>query len=270
MPCYHPISGFRSKDRNPSGKRSITFNKSEAFSDLPVELPCGQCIGCRLERSRQWATRCLHEASLYEENCFITLTYNEECIPPFGSLRKEDFTNFMKKLRREYPGYKIRYFQCGEYGEICAACGLPYIKHQSAEHKYEPTLGRPHHHAILFGFNFSDRVRWKGGDFPLDRSMMLEHIWQHGHSSVGEVTFESAAYVARYVTKKITGPQAADHYAVYDKDGTVLGFRIPEYITMSRRSGIGFEWFKKYSSETFRDDFVVVRGKKCRPPQVLL
>lgn len=82
MPCFRPLKGYKSRVRNrDTGKRSIVFNPREGFHDLPVTLPCGQCIGCRLERSRQWAIRCAHEASLYEENCFITLTYRDEDLP---------------------------------------------------------------------------------------------------------------------------------------------------------------------------------------------
>ena len=88
MPCYSPLHGYRSKSVNPAtGKRSIVFSPSEGFTDFKLALPCGQCIGCRLERSRQWAMRCMHEASLYKNNCFITLTYAPEKLPPSGSLQ---------------------------------------------------------------------------------------------------------------------------------------------------------------------------------------
>lgn len=79
MLCYSPLVAWRG-ERLPSGKRSVVFKKSDAVQSLSafeIKLPCGQCIGCRLERSRQWAMRCVHEASLYEKNCFITLTYDD-------------------------------------------------------------------------------------------------------------------------------------------------------------------------------------------------
>ena len=131
MPCYTPLKGWRSQERTESGKRAITFRLREGYADMPVDVPCGQCIGCRLERSRQWAVRCMHEASLYENNCFITLTYNEDHIPSDGSLKKDHFQKFMKRLRKKF-GAGIRFFHCGEYG---------------AE------LSRPHYHAILFNFD---------------------------------------------------------------------------------------------------------------------
>src|SRR4051794_29862641 len=103
MPCFRPLKGYRARVTNPdTGKRSIVFNARKGFNDLPVDLPCGQCIGCRLERSRQWAIRCSHEAKLHEENCFITLTYAPEHLPPGGTLVVKDFQDFMKRLRFEF------------------------------------------------------------------------------------------------------------------------------------------------------------------------
>ena len=136
MPCYRPIKGYRSRRLNAeTGKRPVVFNPRDGFYDQPVDLPCGQCIGCRLERSRQWAIRCVHEASLHERNCFITLTYRDECLPTNGSLDLDAFQKFMKRLRRRF-GEGVRFFHCGEYGE---------------------NFGRPHYHAILFNLDFSDK-----------------------------------------------------------------------------------------------------------------
>jgi len=88
MPCYYPIKGYKSKKREPSGKRKIVFYAHQGLVDMPVTIPCGRCVGCRLERSRQWAMRCMHEASLHEENIFITLTYNPENLPEGNTLKK--------------------------------------------------------------------------------------------------------------------------------------------------------------------------------------
>jgi len=249
MACYHPLKGYRSKDRNSSGKRSIVFNKAQAYSDLEIEVPCGQCIGCRLERSRQWAIRCMHESQMHEENSYLTLTYAPENLPRFGSLNKKDFQDFMKRTRKHFAGRKIRYFHCGEYGE-------------NGE--------RPHYHACLFGLDFSDKEEHKKtpqGD-TLFTSKTLDSLWQKGHSTIGNVTFESAAYVARYITKKITGPRAELHYNHIDQEtGEVLAEHLPEYVTMSRRPGIGIPWYEKYKSDCFPSDFVVVRGKKMKIPR---
>lgn len=247
MPCFHPLKGYQSKTRNPSGKRSIVFNVREGFADLRVELPCGQCLGCRLERSRQWAIRCVHEASLYPENCFVTLTYSPSNLPPYSSLLVSDFQKFMKRLRKAYSSRLIRFFHCGEYGE---------------------QTRRPHYHACIFNFDFSDKVHWKtvnGQKYYVSEE--LSRLWPLGHSTIGSVTFESAAYVARYITKKVTGARAESHYEELDPVTGEFVDRKPEYTTMSRRPGIGKGWLEKFKSDVYPWDFVILRGKKVRPPK---
>ena len=114
MPCNKPLVGFRSDVRNPSGKYSLIFNESKAPDGAPKLLvPCGRCMGCRLESSRQWAIRCVHEASLHDRNCMVNLTYNGSFLPSGGSLQKRDVQLFIKRLRRRFPLSKIRYFYCG-------------------------------------------------------------------------------------------------------------------------------------------------------------
>lgn len=238
MPCYHPLPAWRARRLGPSGSRGVTFNINDAFKDMPLELPCGRCIGCRLERSRVWAMRCMHEAQLHPVNLFATFTYDDEHLPPNGSLRPEDFVLFLKRLRKAYP-HEIRYFQCGEYGE---------------------NLARPHHHALLFNLELPDKRLIPGppGAVPLFRSEQLDQLWRQGATTVGHVTFDAAAYVARYSLKKITGPSAAQHYAG----------RLPEYLTMSRRPGIGRYWLQRFKGDVYPDDQVVIRGGlKCKPPR---
>lgn len=236
MPCYHPLAAWKSKSLTVNGKRGITFRPDDGFTDKPLELPCGRCIGCRLERSRQWAVRCMHEAKCWEDNCFITLTYNEENCPPSGSLVPRHFVLFMKKLRAKY-GKGIRFFHCGEYGE---------------------KLMRPHHHAILFNFDFPDKkVHSVRDGIRLYRSDILDALWGFGFCSIGEATFESAAYVARYAMKKVYGPDAKDYYE----------WKVPEYLTMSRRPGIGASWIKKFQGDVYPADEVIVNGHRCKPPR---
>lgn len=247
--------------KSPSEKRAIVFKGPKGAGWEPVQLPCGQCVGCRLERSRQWAMRCVHESELYEENCFLTLTFSDENLPKDGSVRVRDLQLFFKKLRKkissekfieEFPGCgsKIRFFACGEYGE---------------------GLARPHYHAIIFGFDFPDRVFSKMlGEYRVYESEILSSVWGNGLAWIGTVTFDSAAYVAGYVLKKRTGKGAVDHYV--DQDGVVL---TPEFLVMSRggrgkgHGGIGSEWFEKFGKEVYgsTEDFVVIRGVKVRPPK---
>jgi len=254
MPCYHPLQGYFVHLAN--GKRKVIFSK--AFQDLfergvptvhfedAVTLPCGRCVGCRLERSRQWALRCVHEASLHVDNCFITLTYDPQHLPDDYSLNVKHFQDFMKRLRKRF-GSGIRFFHCGEYGE---------------------KFLRPHYHAAVFNFDFSDKVLFKVvNGCNLYTSAALSELWPFGFSTVGTLTFESAAYVARYVMKKINGPSADEHYSrIHPVTGKVFKVK-PEYTTMSRRPGIGRGWYDKFKSDVFPSDECVVRGKVCKPPR---
>nr|QJB18901.1 MAG: replication initiator protein [Microvirus sp.] len=245
MPCYHPMDAYQSKWPKPNGKSSIYFPQQvqNPSNYKAIKLPCGQCVGCRLERSRQWAIRCTHEASQYKNNCFITLTYSDKYLPDDGSLRMADFQKFMKRLRKKY-GDKIRFYHCGEYGE---------------------KLGRPHYHAIIFNFDFPDKYQYKKTKqgHAVFRSPSLEELWPFGISEIGSVTFESTAYVARYIMKKINGPAADEHYM----DPLTGVLKKPEYTTMSRRPGIGKNWFDKFHTDVFPSDEVVIKNMRMRPPK---
>lgn len=243
MPCYHPIDAWRSA-------KGVTF--VDTIDSTKIKLPCGRCIGCRLERSRQWAMRLVHENRFHDRSSFITLTYAPEHMPPGGSLRLEDFQDFMKRLRKWKGEPKaIRFFHAGEYGE---------------------KLGRPHYHAIIFGEDFRENpvplsfVRSDRGDWTW-QSQDLQRLWPFGINQVGDVTFESCAYVARYITKKISGAAAPAHYErVCSKTGEIFSVK-PEYATMSRRPGIGALHFDKYVREIYPADEIVVRGARSKPPK---
>ena len=246
MACYHPMQGYRSAEVTKNGKRKIVFSPQKGFIDLPVKVACGQCIGCRLERSRQWAIRCMHEAQMHEENSFVTLTYSDEHLPEGGKLVLDHFQRFFKRLRKRV-GVPVRYYHCGEYGE---------------------TFGRPHYHACIFGYGFPDRVLWSySNGQPLYSSKELSDLWPYGHALIGEVTFDSAAYVARYIMKKVNGDRADEHYRRVDLDTGEIYQLPPEYTTMSRRPGIGKPWLDKFLSDVYPSDEVVVNGKAVKPPK---
>lgn len=209
-------------------------------------LACGQCIGCRLERSRQWAMRCMHEASLYDENCFITLTYDDDHLES-ESLVYRDFQLFMKRLRKRFARRNIRFYMCGEYGE---------------------NLGRPHFHACLFNFSFSDKLYFKRvGSDVLYTSSVLSEIWSKGFCLIGSVTFESAAYVARYCVARKTGSAAEAHYTSVSAETGEVVVREPEFNHMSLRPGIGFPWLRKYWSDVYPRGSCIVRGRSVKPPK---
>lgn len=249
------MTAYYGNTLNPSGKRPLVFNQSYAYKGSdpkfvkPVQLPCAQCVGCRLERSRQWAIRCVHEASLYTDNCFLTLTYNNETLPKDNSLDKSHLQKFMKRLRRRYPETTIRFYACGEYGD---------------------THNRPHYHVCLFNFDFEDKKLWKvvNGN-RLYTSEKLAAIWTHGYNVIGNVTFESAAYVARYIMKKVSGKKAIEdkHYDfISDTTGEVHTV-IPEFNTMSRRPGIAKDWYDKFKTDLYPSDNINVNGQTMQPPK---
>lgn len=240
MPCYHPLQGFRSKTVNPTGKRSIVFNQQEGFRDLRVSLPCGKCAWCRQQYSRGWAVRVMHEASLYEDNCTLTLTYDDEHLPSEGSLVKSDHQKFIKRLSEKISPRKIRFFYCGEYGD---------------------KNGRPHFHTCIFNYDFKDKKKAEtspSGE-TLYESEELNELWQNrGRARIGALTYESAAYVARYVLKKMTYNVPPEFY--YEG-------KTPEYADMSRRPGLGADWLKKFKNDVYPFDFVVMDNVKMSPPK---
>ena len=182
------------------------------------------------------------------DSSFLTLTYDDHNLPEDGSLDPNDHTEFVNKLRtrlwRKKGKPNFRYYMCGEYGE---------------------QLQRPHFHYLIFGYDFPDKYHFKtfrGQKYY--RSPELEKIWTYGHALIGHVTVESAAYTARYVMKKQTGDQAAQHYV--NEDGVVLH---PEFSRMSLKPGIGSEWFAKYGVSDVYDsgDFIVINGKRYSTPR---
>lgn len=252
--CTSPIPARRVNGQIEFLGRS----KDHRFRDgekAPLQIPCGQCAECRLKRSREWAVRCMHEASLHDHNCFLTLTYADEHLSS-PSLKYKDFSDFIKRLRWHRPNQKFLYFAAGEYGETNPATGIK-----------DGGLYRPHFHAILFGVDFPDKrpVRLLGKS-DLFYSDELDRIWSFGNCTIGSVEFESCAYVARYAMKKVTGDLAKAHYTIVTPDGEVIE-REPEMLHMSKRPAIGRAWFEKFGHQTYSHDSVVARGKEMQPPR---
>lgn len=181
------------------------------------------------------------------DNCFLTLTYDDDHLIFGGAkhaiLNPRDLTLFFKRLRKRYgPG--IRHFSCGEYGDKSS---------------------RPHYHAIVFGLDFEDKQEFSAKDgYRLYRSDSLDNLWSHGHCIIGDVTFESAAYVARYVMKKRLGKTAEE----YEQEGIT-----PEFVRMSRGSkklgtgGIGSGWLNKFMSDVYPNGQILANGHMAKPPK---
>lgn len=248
MSCKHLVYGWRWKEADPAtGRKGIVKKNKHAkpgFLTEPAVRPCGGCVDCRLDKSRQWAIRSMHEAKSHENNCVITLTYDNQNLPPNKSINPDHAVEFMKKLRaheqyireQEYmawhPKYAIKTYGCAEYGE-----------------KY----GRPHYHIILFNYSFKDAKPY--GQIPgYYTSDILDRIWKKGQCQIMDLTFDSAAYVARYVMKKMTGKMAEQY-----------GEKLPEQSICLSQKGIGKEWYKKNKHKIYTNDIIHINGKQIKP-----
>lgn len=250
--CFHLLPAYRTT----SGE--VVFSERGDI-DASLWLPCGNCCGCRLERSRQWMIRVVHEAQMHSENAFVTLTYAPEKLPKGGSLHYPDFQRFMKYLRKHCrevdesrgvdPPRRVRFHMCGEYGE---------------------SFARPHYHAAIFGEGFlTDRYFWRTSESGARcyRSATLERLWTLGNAELGDVTPESAGYIARYVLKKINGDAAQEHYKRVDPETGEVSVVAPEFSHMSLKPGVGATWFDRFHADVFPHDRVVVQGKVGKPPR---
>lgn len=204
-----------------------------------LQVPCGKCIGCRLDYARHWAERCWCESQLWPQNWFLTLTYDDEHLPTDGSLQPKEVQDYLKRLRESYRdrGHTgIRFFMCGEYG------GRTF---------------RPHYHILGFNLPLSDLTFYRKSELgdAYYNSASLSKLWDKGFTVVGELTPQSAAYVARYVQKK------AEKQIDYDALGVY-----PEYIRMSRRPGIGFGYLEKLYEKIYDNDKIYLPdGVVVRP-----
>ena len=245
MACYHPLKIFYTGRKTETGAKegivtrgnstrislewasrkikNLSWNDTmkhdengTAYLDDYDEIPCGKCIGCKLDYSKNWAERCLLEARYHDSSKFITLTYDEDHVPKNGQLSKRDMQLFMKRLRK-YTGQQLRFLICGEIG---------------------PATKRPHYHGIIFGLTLNDEYKW--GNFT--RSDSLERTWGKGQVIIGQVNFNTCAYVARYVVKK------------QKDDGS--------FLLMSRRPGIGFRYYMDHRGEMFADGVIYIHTDK--------
>jgi hypothetical protein len=241
MACTSPKRAWE-YGQTENGKKKLVFKRPEGVNYDPIQVPCGQCVSCKMSYAREWATRIVHQAQTSKISSFITLTYNEENLPLDKSLDKDFIRHWMRmfkqRLWRNYQ-VKIKYYLAGEYGS-------------SKGH-------RPHYHAIIFGWDFPDKTFWditESGS-QIFRSKFLEESWTLGFSSIGDVTLQSAAYVARYTMKKQRDPSE------YVDQDTGMCLQ-PEFNLMS--PGIGKDWYKLYKSDTYKD-YLNVDFQKVRVPR---
>lgn len=261
MACYSPLRGWRSRSVSASGKRPLVFNQKDGFSDMPVDVPCGVCMGCRIDHSRQWALRCVHESKLHHTSSFLTLTYSPEHLPENGVLVKKDLQDFVKRLRqhlvRKYwePHFK--------YGPVNYPVSYPNIRY-FASGEYGEENERPHYHFLLFGYNFaSDRKKHsknKRGDQYYE-SEVLNGLWPLGRAVIGDFNYSTAAYTARYVVKKYRGKSPELHYSRTNLATGEQYLLTPEFSIMSLKPAIGRDWYDRYQTDFFPSDKAVHDGK---------
>lgn len=274
MPCYHPLDAwfdfdydrtsrvFKFKLDVNTGKRMIRFGipPDGLPDDFKLHLPCGKCVGCRLDYSRQWANRCMLELQYHDSSYFVTLTYDDAHVPvnyypdpetgeamPACSLCKRDFQLFMKRLRKRFGDDHIRFFAAGEYGS---------------------TTFRPHYHAIIFGLHLNDLKVYKRSPqgFTYYNSPSLQSCWCDkqgnpiGFAVAAEVSWETCAYTARYVMKKLHSD--CSMYANFGLE--------PEFSLMSRRPGIARQYYDDHPDLYERKVINIATekgGKQFYPPR---
>jgi len=237
MACENPIPAHRPANGGPV---SFTGPKKNGHAWIAIQLPCGYCILCREEQARQQAVRITHEANMWDENSFITLTYADKHLPPHGSLNYDDLEKFWKRLRKRYG--RLRYYAVGEYGD--------------------QTL-RPHYHACVFGQAFTEaRIMLRDVPNALWTSPFLQDAWGLGNVSVGALNFQTAAYTASYVVKKLRSKQK--YVRIDEQTGELIPVQQPK-ARMSRN--IAKSWWLKHGDYVTNHDFVVIGGKRQKPPK---
>lgn len=245
MACHKPLGAYKAPDG------SIKIGRGAIDPGHLLELPCGQCVGCKKDRARAWSLRIGHEAQLWDSNYFVTLDYAPEHLRSL-SLEYVDFQLFLKRLRKKFKGhmpgpngdYPIRFFVAGEYGA-----------------RYR----RPHWHCILFNLLLTDLKRFQNDTLQSD---VMDDLWGKGRVVIGSVTPQSAAYVAGYVNKKVYGQGSSDYYEdVVDVNSGEVFKRRPEFVVMSLKPGIGAWWYDRYKKDLFTHDVAVRDGKKYKVPR---
>lgn len=256
--CLYPQFVYLYQDDDGHICSTMNLKKAARHGAWEQEVPCGSCPECQNERKRIKGIQAWCESKTWKNNCWITLTYDDEHMPEDYSLHWYEVQKFMYKLRRKFHGveavvYKgkttmpIRSFGCGEYGDLAMVIPGAVCR-----------LGRPHFHIILFNFNFSDRYLWtiRNGN-GVYRSPVLEKLWTNGNSEIEDVAIGSCMYVAGYVDKKKHN-RSRDLYHIYDEaTGEILFEREPEQAHGSNRPGLGYFFLKKFKSDLVRDDYIM-------------
>lgn len=237
MACYHPMPAVRLYKTG-----DISMLRRDADHGTPLQLPCGNCIGCRADKSLSWSVRAQHEAQCWPENIVVTLTYDDKKLPPLKQLQPRDLQLFIKKLRAHYHGRKIRYFAVGEYGE---------------------KTSRPHYHALLYNLKPTDLKKYSE---KLYTSEILTSLWSYGNVLVDDLTPQACSYVAGYALKKIKQIDRREPRELVDPATGECAYYQPPFLRVSNRPGLGALWLEKYSRDLLRG-YLPHEGKKLKIPR---
>lgn len=249
MPCYSPLNGYYKRE---DGQSKFTIvGKQASFDAQLAQTSCGQCIGCKIQKAKDWGIRCVHEMQMHETSIFVTLTYEntpEKCYDN-ESLNPDHLQQFWKNIRKKLSPQKIKYYACGEYGS---------------------DKGRPHYHAIMFGIELDDRVpefTTKQGETYYS-SEKLTKSWGFGGVRFAAADIGTAIYISKYITKKHTGDLADTSYFSHidTKTGEWVE-KIPEFTRMSTKPAIGLNWLKKYYNTEVVKGYLTHEGTKYRVPK---
>lgn len=261
--------------------KKLSHHKSDFREE--VQVPCGKCIGCKLDHASMWQTRIMMEAKEWKSCYHITLTYNNKHLRRkygLNQLCKKDLQDFLKRLRYYFEGHEewvnpktgeyekpIRYYACGEYGN---------------EGTRASNGGNPHYHIAMFNLKLDDLKLYKlnkHGD-PIFKSKKLQSIWGLGFCTIEELNFETAGYVARYVQKKAgikpkereyTGERVKEwriderngqpYEHIIKKQRIKKGLQVEEFQTMSRAVGIGRKYWEENKEKIKRNNGILMKIK---------
>lgn len=290
MPCYRPNMMLFDTKKTPKQKIKFVsanskdfvgyeyFDEENKFLKSPrnvyhkgeewIRVPCGQCIGCQEAYSKQWAVRCMLEASQFDSstNFFLTLTYDDANLPRGveivnkdtgeikvvdGCLVKKHIQDFIKRLRfhfqDKYHHTGIRVFYCGEYGGQTGRCHFHCILFNCPI---------PQDNLKIFKVTKENNIIWTCDE--------IEKLWNKGFISLAEVNWDTCAYTARYCLKKVRGKISQDYYFEQGKT--------PEFTGMSLRPAIGSNFFDQHFQEIYENDEMIIKGHKekiqpIKPPK---
>lgn len=305
MPCFKPIAAVQPyPGAQPLLFGPVATHGHLRPLTGRIDLPCNDCIGCFRRTSLEWACRCVHEAQMHRYNSYITLTYDDNNLPANNSLHHPHFVRFMKDVRhaiarndenllleRDELSTERTSKRASRIRDLTSSLATvgpdenqnrlpsllaltrailtPEIKFYMAG-EYGEKYGRPHYHSLLFGVDFRDKTyhgKTKAGE-KIYRSYTLEKLWPYGYSSIGAVTFNSAAYISRYIMKKRRGDGNTENYEILDLETGEIYIKKKEYNCMSRAEGIGKAWLEEFTPDVYHRDRVITKqGRELRPPR---